>query len=219
MVRTLTHREAKAYYDGFGTTQDKQGWYEDTALAALKEQGDFGVAQKILEIGCGTGKFAQDLFENFLPASASYLGLDISDEMIGIATARLKTFGQRAEARLTNGSMTLPVPDNSQDRFIASYVFDLLSQSDTNVLIMEADRVLAPGGLLCLASLTKGQRPVTRLVSRAWAGVHKMSPKLVGGCRPIDMQGFLSSQNWKLRFQKIVSPFGISSEVLIAERI
>lgn len=128
-----------------------------------------------------------------LPETARYLGLDISDEMISVAKARLAVFTERAEAKLTSG--------------------------DTVKFIAESRRVLAPGGLLCLASLAKGRGLMTRLVSAAWSGVHKLNPKLVGGCRPVVMPPLLPASDWNIRVQKVVSPYGISSEIVIAERV
>lgn len=219
MTRVLTHEEARTFYDGFGATQDKQGWYEDAALALVKKHGAFAAANNVLEFGCGTGKLAQELLADYLPDSATYLGLDISEAMISIATSRLTEHADRAGARVSPGAIALPVADSSVDRVVACYVIDLLSPEDTATFISEARRALQPGGLLCLASLTTGKGLLPRLVSGAWAGVHKLNPKLVGGCRPVEMQPLLSGSQWNINFTQVVRPYSISSEVVIAEAI
>src|SRR5262249_61371693 len=86
---------------------------------------------------------------------------------------------------LVEGGRGLPAADGSADRFVANYVFDLLSPEGTVAALAEARRVLAPGGLLCAAGLTDGEGGVAAFVSRAWSAVWARLPAVVGGCRPV----------------------------------
>ena len=81
----LTVSEAQAYYNRFGKKQDSQGFYEDPVLDDLIAHASFQEAQRVFEFGCGTGKFAARLLAEYLPASATYLGCDVSPVMIGLA--------------------------------------------------------------------------------------------------------------------------------------
>ena len=126
MRTQFTPDDARRFYDRFGSKQDTQGFYENPALDDLVKHADFEHARSVLEFGCGTGSFARKLFETVLPADARYLGLDISGTMIGLATRRLEPWQARAEVRQADGSPCLPVPNASVDRFLATYVFDLL---------------------------------------------------------------------------------------------
>jgi ubiquinone/menaquinone biosynthesis C-methylase UbiE len=47
---------------------------------------------------------------------------------------------------LSDGSPRLPAGDGEYDRFVSTYVLDLLSAADTVDLLAEAHRVLRPGG-------------------------------------------------------------------------
>ena len=85
---TLTSEQARHYYDRFVAKQDRQGWYEDAALSWLLDHGDFNDASCLLEIGCGTGRFAQTLLEEAMAANAGYTGLDISPAMLAAARNR-----------------------------------------------------------------------------------------------------------------------------------
>ncbi len=76
MDRTLSREDARAYYERFAEKQDRQGWYEDAALDRLIDTGGFGNACTVLELGCGTGRFARQLLDRHLPEDARYLGLD-----------------------------------------------------------------------------------------------------------------------------------------------
>jgi hypothetical protein len=49
-------------------------------------------------------------------------------------------------------------------------------------------------------------------------GLHAVSPRLVGGCRAIDLRAFLSSDRWRLVHRQVVSKWGIPSEVVVAAR-
>jgi hypothetical protein len=78
--------------------------------------------------------------------------------------------------------------------------------------------MLRPGGLLCLAGLSTGIGPVSRAVARVWSFVQSRWPAAVGGCRPIDLLRFLPESAWRVRHHEKVVAFGITSEILVAER-
>jgi ubiquinone/menaquinone biosynthesis C-methylase UbiE len=55
----LSHEQAKAFYDRFGKKQDWQSFYEDAATAALLRNEELDKSSAVLELGCGTGRFAE----------------------------------------------------------------------------------------------------------------------------------------------------------------
>ncbi len=214
----LSHRQAKTFYDRFGRKQDWQGFYEDAAVNALLLHADLGQARAVFEFGCGTGRMAATLLAGSLPAEACYLGIDISETMVALAQERLAPFGARAQVRLANGSPRLDIGEGTFDRFLSTYVLDLLSWEDIRLLLQEAQRVLAPGGLLGLVSLTHGFTPGSRLVEHLWTALHALHPQLVGGCRPVSLSELIAGPAWKLRFHDRLSRWGLASEVLVAEK-
>lgn len=215
---TLSHDEARRFYDRFGAWQDKQGFYERLALERLISRAGFADARRVVEFGCGTGRFAAELLSRHLPPECRYLGLDLSDTMVALARNRVAAFGARAEIHRTDGSPWLEYGNESCDRFLSTYVLDLLPENEIRTLLAEASRILVPGGLLGVASLTRGQRVAERAVSWIWERIHAVRPALVGGCRPIDLTSALNDEGWKIRYRCVVSPFAIPSEVVIAER-
>ncbi len=212
----MTHSEARAYYNRFGVKQDSQSFYEDAALEYLIAHAEFGIAKSVLEFGTGTGRFALKLFEKYLQPSASYIGLDISQTMVDIACQRLFPFNDRANIILSDGSIDFPAAENSIDRVISAYVFDLLSMSDISLALYESRRVLSPGGKLCLVSLTIGKTYFSRTVSLLWSLLFKLSPRLVGGCRPVQLETIVGQCGFKTEYRNIVTSWGITSEILIA---
>lgn len=218
MGRTLTHAEAKNFYDRFGARQDSQAFYEDRATNALIAHGAFEEARAVFEFGCGTGRFAARLLADHLPPEATYRGVDISETMVELARARLAPWRDRAEVTLGDGSMRLAAADAGFDRFVSNYVCDLLSEDDIGRLIAEAHRVLAPDGRLCLTGLTFGQTAFSRVVTAVWRVVFGLNPKWLGGCRPVRLRAYLDPQNWEVWHHSVVSNLGIASETLVAVR-
>ena len=218
MRRTLTVSEARKYYDRNSAKQDKQGWYEDKALSDMCANAQLRDAAAVLEFGCGTGRLAEELLSRRLPEGATYLGLDLSSEMVKRARARIARFSERAAIRLTDGEVRFDVTNESLDRLIACYVLDLLSDQDIDLFFSEANRVLQPGGLLCTAGLTQGNSASSKLVSKMWSFVQSFAPKRVGGCRPLSLRGKLDEHKWSVLHHKTVIASGVPSEILIARR-
>jgi ubiquinone/menaquinone biosynthesis C-methylase UbiE len=215
----LKPSEVKKYYDWFGRKQDSQSFYEDEATDTLIAHGGFGKAARVFEFGCGTGRFAEKLLKAHLPLSATYTGCDLSSTMVGLAGQRLAAFSARARVVQSDGTIRFPMEHGSADRVVCTYVLDLMSEADIRVFFLEASRVLERGGKLGLVSLTEGGTTVSRFVTAVWASIFRMRAIWVGGCRPIRLTRFLMKDCWQLEFHRVVTAFGIPSEVLVAVAI
>ena len=97
--------------------------------------------------------------------------------MISLSASRLEAFKDRAKVQLTDGEVTFDLPDASYDRFVSTYVFDLLSEEDASKILIEAHRILKPGGRLCMASLTEGCSLWSKLVSKSCLLYTSPSPR------------------------------------------
>lgn len=95
-----------------------------------------GAPRRILEIGTGTGSGAAILKARF--PSADVTGVDLSPEMVRIATAKVDgvTFEPADASRLPFGDAS----------------FDLVAQNNVPVYFDEIARVLAPGGRVLISS-------------------------------------------------------------------
>lgn len=218
-MRYLTHQQARHFYDRFGTKQDTQSFYEDKAIDVLIQHADFPHALKVLEFGCGTGRLARRLFEESLPATAEYQGLDISTTMVQLATQRLQAYASRAQIRQTQGEMHLAFPDLAFDRFVSAYVLDLLPGEEIRELFSEAHRVLNSSGILAVVSLSQGETIVSKGVTGLWRTIHRINPEWVGGCRPVELGDFINHNQWKVTHHEKISQFGITSDVLVADKV
>jgi ubiquinone/menaquinone biosynthesis C-methylase UbiE len=213
----FSHDEARVFYDRFGSKQDWQRFYEKSAVTDLVRSLDLGSAKSVFEFGCGTGWLAESLLSDHLPADARYTGIDISTTMIKLAKRRLERFWPRARVLLTEGEMRLDFASNSFDRFLSTYVIDLLPEGDIESLISEAHRILAPNGLLGVVSLTSGFTPLTRLVEKIWFTLYRIRPALVGGCSPVSPEAFVKT-GWKIQRLRAINSFGVPSVVLVAKK-
>lgn len=210
----LSPDQARRVYNQIGRIQDWQAFYEDAATNRLVADAGLAGGQAIFEFGCGTGRFAARLLEA-QPTSVTYLGVDISPVMVALAARRLAAWPGRARAVLVDGSLPLPADDRFADRVFSTFVFDLLDPDYARAVLVDLRRILRPDGRLCIASLTSGQRPLERAVSRAWTGLWRVAPQLVGGCRPIIMSALLD-QDWRVLHHSRVHRYGLVIDALIA---
>jgi SAM-dependent methyltransferase len=212
----LTSTRARRFYDSLGRGQDLQAFYEDHAVGELLARGRLGQAHEVFEFGCGTGRLAARLLGEFLPAGARYVGADISDTMTSLSKARLGRFGGRAAVIQADGTGPLPLTSSAFDRFLAVYVLDMLGPAETAAIVAEARRLLRPGGLLEVVSLTHGATAPARLAARAWTAVWSRAPVLTGGCRPVSVLPL--ADGWQIEHRALVTSWALTSEVVVASR-
>jgi ubiquinone/menaquinone biosynthesis C-methylase UbiE len=97
---TLSPAAARALYDRIVRWQDTQRFYEDRAMADLVAHACLRNVRSVFEFGSGTGRLAERLLRDHLPATARYHGIDISSTMVALARERLSPWANRATALL-----------------------------------------------------------------------------------------------------------------------
>ncbi len=214
----LTREQARRVYDRIGSLQDSQAFYEDRATERISRYGRFESAYRVVEFGCGTGRLAARLLSERLPEQAHYRALDLSPVMVDLARERLAPFGPRVEVALTDGSPPVSEPTASRDRFVSTFVLDVLPEDDIAAVVREAHRILEPGGMLCLASLSTGSGPLSRFVARVWSRLYAWRPALVGGCRPLDLLARIPDEHWQVVHEAKLTPFAVPLQVVVAQR-
>lgn len=209
--------QVKSFYDRLGGWLDTQRFFKTPALARLFEYSDFPGARSVYELGCGTGRLAEKIVAG--NSELVYQGTDLSSTMVSLAQNRLARFGDRARVILTDNAKGLDLPDAAVDRFVSTYVFDLMPASEILSLLDEAARVVQPEGKLCLVSLTNSTQLFGRILTGMWSFVHQINPVLMGGCRPIELPEFVDENHWRVVHLSKAPRFGLTSEVLVAERL
>lgn len=213
----LSRSAARDYYDRYGLRQDDQH-YEDAAVEQLLAHLQLSDATRVVEFGCGTGRWGQVMLEHHLSQMATYWGCDISSTMVATAQERLQRFGARVQVVQIEGDLPLPLGAQGCDRILSTYVLDLLPDAEIEQFIAEAHRLLQPGGWLGLASITPGPTLSSAVVMQGWQWLHLLKPEVLGGCRPIRLAPRLSQTDWAIELQTVTTASGIASEVLAARK-
>jgi ubiquinone/menaquinone biosynthesis C-methylase UbiE len=135
--------EASADFDARAATYDDlrpqdDNWWELFDL--VSREADLGGGQRVLDIGCGTGRLVAAL-----APKSSVWGIDASAEMLAVARNRVPGNVKLKLARAEDP----PFKDSWFDRVVYWLVIHLL---DRKVAFPAARRLLAPGGRACVVT-------------------------------------------------------------------
>ena len=109
----------------------------------ILEMLDIQQWDKVLDIGCGTGKYIEWI-QKYKPVSIT--GIDISQAMIDQAKKKY-TDNQEIEFKQADIENWLPFPDNSFDKINCAHVLKFITtQSALNQVFKEINRILKPWG-------------------------------------------------------------------------
>jgi len=299
----LTPRQVEAFYDGFGRLQDFESFlYTDKASKLLRRMAPLQHASTVVEVGCGTGAFAEKLLRSNLSPSCRcvagcvcvrvcvaccccvlpcawyddddthrrafslllfcvpvllcgcrYIGLDISTTMVNLTTARLQKWSDRVDVVKVDGTAQFPPVVTAQpvDAIVATfvfcfhvtwtrcvcaivavtclsplgmaarrYVFDAMPDALIFGIINAAEAALSENGVLCVCSLTYGGTPLASAITDGWVATYRMSPKSMGGCRPLEFARLLESTGrWNVVHSSVVTQMALSSSIVVARPI
>ncbi len=136
---------------------------QNEVIAALRRSG----ARKVADIACGTGILADRIAQELHPDEV--YGVDMSDGML--AQARVRS----SEVVWRKGpAENLPFEDDALDAVVSTSAFHFFDQP---AALREFHRVLAPGGLAAVATLSPRQPlPLHRLSANRLNPAHNPSP-------------------------------------------
>lgn len=139
---------------------------QDEVLAQLRRAR----SQQIADIGCGTGIFATRMQRELGPATV--FGVDLSEGMLDQARAR------STEVTWLHGpAEKLPFEDGQLDAVVSTTAFHFF---DGPAAVAEFHRVLAPGGLLAIATMRPTlplSQPIQRLTRNRLSPAHAPAPR------------------------------------------
>src|SRR5918912_3501299 len=118
--------------------QDPEPWAWERRRALLLAEARPG--ERVLDLGCGSGRFVAELRE----AGADPVGVEIAEA----ALERARAVAPGADLRLLEPDGSLPLEHASVDLVWCSEVLEHVA--DTEHVLLEARRVLRPGGRILI---------------------------------------------------------------------
>ncbi len=139
---------------------------QDEVIATLRAHG----SRRIADIACGTGILASRIARELRPDET--YGVDMSDGMLAQARKRSSdVFWKKAPAE------QLPFGDDFLDAVVTTSAFHFFDQP---AALREFHRVVAPGGVVAVATISPRQfLPVQLFAAGAWSPAHNPSPAAV----------------------------------------
>ena len=175
-------------------------------------------AGRSLEFGCGTGRFAEELFETRLPSHAIYVGRDISKVMVRIARERMARYRSARDGRKIRWRRPNGLPERRLRQIYLHFRPGPPSRrrgaSGHEGSASAVDRWRAGRS----GQSNKRQTPIAWMITHIWNGLRAVSPMLVGGCRPIEILRLVPAPDWKIEYRNVVTPFGIPCEIVVARK-
>jgi demethylmenaquinone methyltransferase / 2-methoxy-6-polyprenyl-1,4-benzoquinol methylase len=128
--------------------------------------------ERALDLCCGTGDLAFALAK----AGAEVVGLDFSEEMLGVARHKSKVEGPKSKVEFVRGdAQQIPFPENTFD--VVTIGYGLRNLADLDAGIREMLRVSKPGGRMVALDFGK---PGNVLLRGIYFGYLKMCLPLFG---------------------------------------
>lgn len=136
---------------------------QDEVVAEVRAQG----AARVADVGCGTGILASRIAAELHPEQV--YGVDMSDGMLEQAKAR-----SGAVTWMKGPAERLPFDDDSLDAVVSTSAFHWFDQP---AAMRDFFRVLKPGGMAAVATISPPPAKVLQRLSRESSGVaHSPSP-------------------------------------------
>ena len=126
------------------------------ALVPLKAAFTGRPAARLLDVGCGTGRFLREVKTNYPRLDVT--GLDLSAHYLAVARDELRAWSR---TRFVVGAAErMPFADGQFDAVTCVYLFHELPRGVRRGVVSEIRRVLKPGGMLVFVdSLQPGDEP------------------------------------------------------------
>ena len=179
VLRVLQSKdETKLYYNKIAKVYDLLA---EKSEQPMREKGLELLAahsgERVLEIGYGTGHCLVELARMVGP-SGSVSGIDLSDEMMRLATELIDREGLADRVELACGDATqLPYRDDSVDAVFTSFTLELFDTPEIPTVLAEIQRVLKSSGRLVVVSISKEGKQ--GLLMKAYEWTHKHFPNLM----------------------------------------
>lgn len=204
---TRTREQAQANYDMLSRRYDLiEGNWEARPRRLGLELLRLQAGERLLEIGCGTGR---SLLE--VPEGTDAAGVDLSRGMLELTRARLMQAGKPAKLAQSD-ALQLPFAGDTFDAVFAAFTLELMDTPEMPLTLKEIKRVLKPGGRVGVVSTSKlgGNGWMLRLYE--WT--HARFPAAVD-CRPIYARRALEEAGFTVEEWRLLRLTGLGVEAVV----
>ena len=191
-------------YNLWGRLTESRARDRAIELAELKD------GQDVLEVAVGTGLAFYEIVKK--NPTGRNVGIDLSEGMLTKARKRLQGLKGTSYELKRGSALRLEEKDASFDLLMNNYMFDLMAFEEMDTVLHEFKRVLRKGGTLVLVNMTVGEKFGTDIYT--W--IYRMSPKLMGGCRGIQLSEKLKVHGFKVQLREYYQQLLFPSEVILA---
>ncbi len=202
----LVYDRISRVYDIWGRLTESRARNRAIELAGIKD------GQNIFEVAVGTGLAFCEIVKRNPHGQNS--GIDLSKGMLEKAKNRLKKLSGLNYSLAIGTAFDLPAHTESVDLLLNNYMFDLIPYRDMDNVLSEFKRVLKKGGKLVLVNMTKGET----LGSRLYDLIYRLSPKAMGGCRGVRLEGRLKQHGFTVETREYYQQMLFPSEVILAHK-
>jgi demethylmenaquinone methyltransferase/2-methoxy-6-polyprenyl-1,4-benzoquinol methylase len=152
--------------------------------------------EQVLEVGFGTGYALVEIAKSVGETGKAY-GIDLTPEMVELATERLKKATLLNRVELHQGdARNMPYEANMFHAAYMAETLELFDTPDIPIVLQEIKRVLKPVGRLGVVSLSKEGRENSRFL-RFYEWVHQRIPKYAS-CRPIYVEQSIKEAGYEI---------------------
>ncbi len=159
MTANRTERIRRHYDRSAGSYDRIISWAEKALFGGGREWVCSRARGEVLEIAVGTGRNLP-----FYPEDVSLTGVELSPKMLDLARRRARELGREADLR-AGDAQNLPFPNASFDTVVATLA--LCTIPNDRRAVIEAARILRPGGRLLLLEHVRSSVLSVRLLQRA----------------------------------------------------
>jgi demethylmenaquinone methyltransferase/2-methoxy-6-polyprenyl-1,4-benzoquinol methylase len=212
---TRSKKQARANYNRLSRWYDWIAGSEDRYRRIGVQALNLQPAERLLEIGFGTGKCLLDFAQQVGP-DGWVCGIDLSEGMAAVADERISTAGLGGRVSLLLGdAVELPFRNQSFDAIFASFTLELFDTPDIPRVLQQCARLLPLGGRLAAVTLVKTDKP--GFAERLYEWSHARMPVVVD-CRPIRAQAALQEAGFEIANVISEKMWGLPVEIIVGKR-
>jgi ubiquinone/menaquinone biosynthesis C-methylase UbiE len=185
---------------------------ESKARRRVFELASVRDGEEVLEVATGTGvQLARLAGAN--PRGRT-VGVEASSGMLSRTRRSLDRSGIEQIQLIEGSALDLPLPDDTFDLVVNSYMLDLLPREAIPRALEEFRRVLRPGGRLVLSNMTKAERRLDGI----WDWLYAKGVVLTANCRGVLAAPVLDELGFSEISREYISQATFPTEIVTAHK-